>query len=63
MSSYRDKLIQDLYDLHVSADITIEELADDILDDIKYLNGRNYVELFSKCPMCIDCPDGCPIDK
>ena len=60
MSSYKDKLIQDLYDLHVCADITIEELA---LDDIKHLNGRNYVELFSKCPMCIDCPDGCPIDK
>ena len=44
MSSYKDKLIQDLYDLHVCADITIEELVDDILDDIKHLNGRNYVE-------------------
>ena len=37
--------------------------TNDILDNIKHLNGRNYVELFSKCPMCIDCPDGCPIDK
>lgn len=63
MNGYKDKLIQDLYDLHVCADITIEELADDILDDIKHLNGRNYVELFGKCPMCIDCPDECPIDK
>ena len=40
MSSYREKLIQDLYDLHVSADITIEELADDILDDIRHLNDE-----------------------
>ena len=44
-------------------DPTIEELADDILDDIKHLNGRNYVKLFGKCPICIDCPDECPIDK
>ena len=63
MSEYRDKLIQDLYDLNVHADITIEELADDIIDDIKHINGRNYVEMFGDCPMCTDCPDGCSLDK
>lgn len=63
MSEYRDKLIQDLYDLNVHADITIEELVDDIIDDIKHINGRNYVEMFGDCPMCTDCPDGCSLDK
>ena len=60
---FRYKLIQDLYDLNVRADFTIEELADDIIDDIQNIVGREYVELFGSCPMCMDCPDGCPLDK
>ena len=63
MNDFRDKLIQDLYDLHINANITIEELADDIIDDIKHINGREYVKMFGTCPMCKDCPDGCPLDK
>ena len=63
MKEFRDKLIQDLYNLNVRADITIEELADDIIDDIQNIVGREYVELFGSCPMCMDCPDGCPLDR
>lgn len=63
MSGYRDKLIKDLYDLNVHADITIEELADDIIDNIKQFAGRKYVEMFGICPMCTDCPDKCPLDR
>ena len=63
MKEFRNKLIQDLYDLNVRADITIEELADDIIDDIQNIIGRKYVELFGSCPMCVDCPDGCPLDR
>ena len=29
----------------------------------KYLDGRKYVEMFGSCPMCTDCPDGCPLDR
>lgn len=25
--------------------------------------GRDYVKEFGKCPICIDCPDNCPLDK
>jgi len=63
MKEFRDKLIQDLYDLNVHADITIEELADDIIDDIQNIVGRQYAEIFGCCPMCTDCPDECPLDK
>jgi hypothetical protein len=43
-----------------------EEQVDEIVDAIptaKAVNGREYVEAFGKCPMCMDCPDGCPLDK
>ena len=63
MKEFRNKLIQDLYNLNVHADITVEELADDIIDDIKNIVGRDYVKIFDSCPMCIDCPDGCSLDK
>lgn len=62
MKEFRDRLIQDLYDLNVHADITIEELSDDIIDDIRNIVGRQYVEIFKCCPMCMDCPDGCPLE-
>lgn len=29
----------------------------------KHLTGKDYVKIFGNCPMCIDCPDGCPLDK
>lgn len=63
MKEFRDKLIQALYELNVRADITIEELADDIIDDIQHIVGRDYVKMFGSCPMCIDCPDACPLEK
>lgn len=63
MNNYREKLIQDLYDLNVHADITIEELADDIIDDMKHMIGRSYVEIFNDCPICVSCPTNCPLDK
>ena len=63
MNKFREKLIKDLYDLNVKADITIEELVDDIIDDIKRITGRIYAEMFNTCPMCTDCPDECPLDE
>ena len=63
MNDYRNKLIKDLYDLNVRADITIEELADDIIDDMRYMTGKIYVETFGSCPLCSDCPDGCLLDS
>lgn len=63
MKEFRDKLIQNLYDLNVHADITIEELVDDIIDDIRHVEGRKYVKLFGSCPMCKNCPDEFPLDK
>ena len=41
MDNFRDKLIQDLYDLNVHADITIEELADDIIDAFNNIGCPN----------------------
>lgn len=25
--------------------------------------GREYVSNYGKCPMCMDCSDGCPLKK
>lgn len=58
---FKDMLIKDLKDFHVSADITIEELADNIMDSIKHMTGRSYAIIFGECPVCEDCPDECPI--
>lgn len=27
------------------------------------ISGREYVSKYGRCPMCTDCPDGCPLDK
>lgn len=62
MKTFREKLINDLRSLNVAADISVEELADDLIDDIKHINGRTYVELFETCPICMDCPKNCPLD-
>ena len=43
MKDFKDKLIQDLYDLNVRADITIEELADDIIDTFNNIGYPNIV--------------------
>lgn len=40
MNNYRDKLIEYLYDFNVRADISIESLADDIVDDIEHLPAK-----------------------
>ena len=43
-----------------------EEQVDELVDAIptaQTVNGREYVELFGSCPMCVDCPDGCPLDR
>lgn len=29
----------------------------------EYECGREYVSNYNKCPMCMDCPDNCPLDK
>lgn len=63
MKNFREKLIKDLRSLNVTADVSIEKLADDLIDDIKHINGRAYVELFGTCPICMDCPKNCPLDS
>lgn len=63
MSKFREKLIQNLYDLNVQADIKIEELADDIIENFKNFSGREYAKNINSCPMCVDCPDNCPLEN
>ena len=29
----------------------------------KNISGREYVEKFGECPICENCPHGCPLDK
>lgn len=60
---FKETLIADLKDLHVRADISTDEIAESLIETLEYLNGRNYVKMFGKCPMCMDCPDNCPIEK
>lgn len=43
-----------------------EEQVDELVDAIptvQIVNGREYVSKYGSCPMCTDCPDGCPLDK
>ena len=63
LKEFKQKLIQDLYNLNVQADITIEELADDIIDDIRHMTGRTYAKAFGSCSICSDCPDNCPFER
>ena len=30
---------------------------------VELVSGREYVEKFGSCPMCMDCPDGCLLEK
>ena len=30
---------------------------------VNAISGREYVSKYGSCPMCEDCPDGCPLDK
>ena len=53
----RKKLIDYFYDFHVSADITIEELANDILQDVdEYVKNLKREEIlnknYGKCTIC-----------
>lgn len=61
--TFREQIIEEFYDFNVSADITIESLADVVMDIMRESEGRPYVKEYHRCPMCIDCPDGCPLDK
>lgn len=63
MKAYREKLIKELHEIKNGSNNKIEELADKIIADIKYYNGQEYVKAFNECPMCINCPDGCPFDN
>ena len=67
MDNLREKITQELYDFNVHADITVEDLADVMYDvmfkAMKDISGREYVKRFGTCPMCTDCPDGCPLDN
>lgn len=60
---FKEILIADFKDLHVRADFPIDEIADRLIKVLENLNGINYVKMFGKCPMCMDCPDNCPIEK
>lgn len=42
--------------------ITLEKVIDE-QPTVDPVSGRQYVEMFNGCPMCMDCPDGCPFDK
>lgn len=35
----------------------------DNIPTVKPVSGRNYAKTFSSCPMCMDCPDACPLDR
>ena len=53
----KEKLIDYFYDFHVSADITIEELTDDILMDVdEYIRDLKRKEIlnknYGKCTIC-----------
>lgn len=30
---------------------------------VEAINGKEYVSKYVSCPMCVDCPDGCPLEK
>lgn len=41
----------------------IQKLADSLMKVLENLDGRSYAKMFGKCPMCMDCPDNCLIEK
>ncbi|MBR2045323.1 MAG: hypothetical protein IJ958_04215 [Agathobacter sp.] len=47
------------YEVH----LTIEGFVLYVPYEEKESCGRDYVERTGKCPMCIDCPHNCPLDK
>lgn len=40
-----------------------KEFCDRLTIEEYFGAGRTYVKNYGKCPMCMDCPDGCPLDK
>lgn len=60
---FKETLVDDLQDLHIRADISIDELAESFMEVLENLDGRSCAEMFGKCPMCMDCPDNCLIEK
>ena len=44
----------------------VDEFKNESVDKqttVDAINGREYVSKYGRCPMCTDCPDGCPLDK
>lgn len=63
VQNLKEEIIKELNGYNVKADITIEKLADIWVDRIQKIEGRKYVETFGICPICIDCPKNCSLDK
>ena len=73
-----DKLINRLWEQHkgIQANADMYTNADEVAEEVCYLvslideqstvetiNGREYVSKYGSCPMCMDCPDACPLEK
>ena len=56
-----DILIEEAKNLHVDDFMIIKAMADK-QPTVKDVCGREYVSKYGSCPMCTDCPDGCPLD-
>lgn len=59
----KQEIVEELKKYQVVSNISIEELADIWIDKIKNIEGRKYVETFGVCPICMDCPKNCPLDR
>lgn len=59
----KNTLISDLNDLHVRADVSIEKMADELIDIFENVNGNNHVGVYGKCLVCADCPHNYPLDE
>lgn len=35
----------------------------EMLEEYKVFKEGNYAQKYGKCPMCMDCPKNCPLDK
>lgn len=57
------KFIKKLLKPNVRINNMFKKLNNNIIDDIERNTGREYAKTFHKCPMCVDCPDNCPLDK
>lgn len=60
-NTLKNEIIKELCNLNIQSDI--EALADFIVNKIKNISGKEYVKAFGMCPICVDCPKNCPLDK